>query len=346
MFKGLRTLPMWQRRLIFIAIFGGGIFFLIACTLFLITQTILIPRADGQALVPEVGVAQFAALPDDNAYPATVAAAPDGVLYTGSYATGALWRITRDGSITELPDSREQIGAVSGLTVDTTGTLWVVDVLDTDPRSTGGALWRVTPDGQIMSFGTLGGDVRGFIAPDDIAVDAAGNVYVSDRGRNEILRFTPDGAGSGWWRPAGDGAATQRAITGLAYDPARDALLVADPEVNEIYRVSVSDGATEILYSHGNREFPPGFDGITVAPDGSIYIAALGQNGVARVGDGELDFIAGLFRGASDVEWSNGRLYVTNFDQASLVLPLLRPSLPFAIDAITFAPLGAATPAS
>ncbi len=335
MFKGLRTLPVWQRRIIFIAIFGGGIFFLVACTLFLITQTVLVPRSNGQALIPEVSVIEFAALPDGDAYPAAVAAAPDGTLYTGSYATGALWRIAQDGGVSEVPGSRDQIGAVSGLAVSADGTLWVVDVLDTDARSAGGRLWRMTPDGEISEFGALDGDVRGFIAPDDIALDAGGNVYVSDRGRNEILRFTPDGAGASWWQPTGDDTSTQRAITGLAYDAERDTLLVTDPEINEIYRVSLSDGATEILYSHGGREFAPGFDGITVAPDGAIYVAALGQNGVARVGDGELDFIAGLFRGASDVEWSGGRLFVTNFDQASLVLPLLRPSLPFAIDAIT-----------
>lgn len=342
MFNGLRTLPIWQRRMIFFAVFGGGIFFLLACTLFLVTQTILIPRSNGQALVPDVSIAEFAVLPDGDAFPAAVAAAPDGALYTGSYATGALWRIAQDGSVSELPGTREQIGAVSGLTVGADGTLWVVDVLDTDPRSAGGALWRVSPDGQINPFGALDGDVRGFIAPDDIALDNVGNVYVSDRGRNEVLRFTPEGAGASWWQPAGDDA-TQRAITGLAYSSTQDVLLVTDPEVNEIYRVAIPNGATEIVYSHGNREFPPGFDGITVAPDGTIYVAALGQNGVARVGDGELDFIAGLFRGASDVEWSGDRLYVTNFDQASLVLPLLRPSLPFAIDTITFAPIGAAT---
>jgi sugar lactone lactonase YvrE len=337
MFKGMRTLPMWQRRIVFFAIFGGAIVFLLACTLLLITQTLLVPRPTAQALVPEVSLREFATLPDADAYPATVAAAQDGTVYTGSYATGTLWRITPDGVVSEIPGSREQIGAVSGLTVGSDGTLWVVDVIDTDPRSAGGALWRVTPDGQISAFGRLDGDVRGLIAPDDITLDAAGNVYVSDRGRNEVLRYTPDGAGEGWWQPSSSDSTEQRAITGLAYDVARDALLVTDPEVNEIYRVSLADGATEIVYSHGNREFPPGFDGITITPDGAIYVAALGQNGVARVGDGDLDFIAGLFRGAADVEASGDQLYVANFDQSSLVLPI-RPGLPFGIDVITLTP--------
>jgi sugar lactone lactonase YvrE len=334
MFRGLRTLPVWQRRIIFLAIFGGGIVFLLACTLFLITQTLLIPRSEPQAFAPGASVRTFAALPDADAYPASVAAAADGALYTGSYATGALWRIAADGSISEIPNSRDRIGAVSGLAVAQDGALFVVDVLDTDPRSAGGALWRITPDGQIAPFGVLNDDVRGLVAPDDIALDSQGAVYVSDRGRNEVLRYTPDGAGERWWSPVDAPAAGQRAITGLAYDAARAALLITDSETGEIFRVSVQDGETAILYSHGTRPFPPGFDGITVAPDGSIYVAALGQNGVARLSDGELEFIAGLFRGASDVEAYDNLLFVTNFDQASIVLPFIRPSLPFSIDVI------------
>ncbi|MCZ2097353.1 MAG: hypothetical protein LC121_14045 [Anaerolineae bacterium] len=53
--------------------------------------------------------------------------------------------------------------------------------------------------------------------------------------------------------------------------------------------------------------------------------------------DGRLDYVAGLFRGSSDVEYAApNRLYVTNFDQASIVIPVVRPQLPFAIDVIEF----------
>ena len=49
--------------------------------------------------------------------------------------------------------------------------------------------------------------------------------------------------------------------------------------------------------------------------------------------------IAGHFRGASDVEFAApNRLYVTNFDQSSIVLPIVRPQLPFAIDVIELSP--------
>jgi sugar lactone lactonase YvrE len=344
MFRGLPTLPVWQRRIIFIAIFGGIIVFLIGCTLFLITQTLFVQRSAAVSLVPEVSVREYAALPDDNAYPPTVAAAADGTVYTGSYATGAIWQIATDGGVSEVANTSERIGSVSGITVAADGSLLVVDAGDSDPRTAGGALWRVTSAGDITALAGIT-DARGFVAPDDVAVDAAGNIYLSDRGRSEVWRFAADGSnGELWWVPPVDDRVEQRGISGLAYDAASDALLITDAEANDIYRVAVGGGATETLYQHGAREFAPGFDGITVAPDGTIYVAALGQNGIARVGEGELDYVAGLFRGASDVEYSGGRLYVANFDQSSLVIPI-RPALPFAIDVIEFVSV-TATPSS
>jgi hypothetical protein len=99
--------------------------------------------------------------------------------------------------------------------------------------------------------------------------------------------------------------------------------------------VVLADGATETLYQHGLRTNPPGFDGVTLTPDGTVYIAATGQNGVARLEGSELLYVAGLFRGASDVEYSApNRLIVTNFDSFSLVVPAVQPRLPFALDVL------------
>jgi sugar lactone lactonase YvrE len=333
MFRGLTSLPQWQRRIIFIAIFGGAIILLVALTLYLITQTLFVQRSLGTALMPDVSVREFVALPDDNAYPAAVAVAPDGTVYTGSYATGVVWRVAPDGAFSEITNTRAEIGSVSGIEIAADGNLLVLDEGDADPRTRGGALWRVTPDGTITPFATID-DSEGFVAPDDITVDAQGNVYITERGRGEVWRFAADGSnGELWWVPPLEADVEARALTGIAYAATTDSILIADAEANELFRVGVTTGSTEVLYRHGTREFPPGFDGITVAPDGTIYVAALGQNGVARLVNGDLDYVAGLFRGASDVAYYNGRIYVTNFDQSSLVLPI-RPSLPFALDVI------------
>lgn len=346
MLGNVQRMSLWQRRLFFFLIFGGVLMAMVAVFWLLARQALIGgPRIVAGALVENVTIREFAALPGDDVYPAAVATAPDGTVYTGSYKTGAIWSITPDGVIKEIPGTRDGIGAVSGIAVDSDGSLLVVDQLDADPRNVGGKVVRVSlPDGTVSDFATIT-DERGFIAPNDIVIDSTGSAYVSDPGRNEIWRFAPDDSGTIWWVPpapeaptTGSSAPPRRGLTGLAYDSVADALIVTDPEFNDIFRVAIADGAWEQIYHHGDRNRPPGFDGATVAPDGTLYVATLGTNGVAIVRDNELEYIAGVFRGASDVEFAApNRLYVTNFDQASLapiILPLFAPQLPFAIDVI------------
>jgi sugar lactone lactonase YvrE len=334
--RNLQRLPIGQRRLVFILIFGGLLMGLILITLLLAGQALnSSPRVMSTALVPDVTVRQFASLPDNDAYPAALVAAPDGTVYTGSFATGAVWAMDPDGTVHELPDTRDSIGAVTGLAIAPDGAILVVDQNDTDPRSAGGLIQRIA-DGTVSDY--LDSDL-GFIAPNDIVFDASGTFYVSDPGRNEVWRFVEDENGTPqgevWWVPPIDESGTRNAITGLAYDPMNDAIIVTDPETNKIYSIGVADGSAQIIYVHGERANPPGFDGATIAPDGTLYVAALGQNGIAIVENGDLDYIAGLFRGASDVEYAApDRLYVTNFDQSSLIIPLLQPQLPFTVDVI------------
>ena len=338
--RNLQYLSPIQRRLVFFLIFGGGLLLLLAVTVLLAWQSLSsAARTQAVALSDRVAVREFAVLPDDDAYPAAVAATPNGAIYTASYATGALWSVDAAGAVSEVAGSRERFGAITGLEVSADGALLIVDQLDTDPRSAGGVLWRVMPDGGISEFGAPPPD-RIWISPQDVAVDAAGFVYVTDSGHNEVWRFNPDGsAATVWWSSARAEGDAQHALNGLAYDAARQAMVITDPEVNRIYRVALADGATEVLYDHGSQPNTPGFDGAVVLPDGTIYVAALGQNGIVRVADGQIEYIAGLFRGSSDLAYiAPDRLIVANFDQSSLVLPLVTPQLPFALDEIDLNP--------
>lgn len=334
MLENIQRLGRGQRIVIFILLMVGGLALLVALVVFLVLGA-LNGRTQSVGLLDGVTVREFASLPDNDSYPAAVAVAPNGLIYTGSYKTGALWSADAEGKVTEIPGSREAIGAVAGLTFGADGVLYIVDQVDADPRTSGGSIKRLNADGTISDFASID-DEQGFVTPDDVALDAVGNVYVSDRGRDQIWKFAPDGSGTLWWVPPLMDNVTSYEPTGLAYDTASDAIIVTDGINNMVYRVSTADATTEVLYQHGDRPNPPGFDGVTITPDGVIYVTALGQNGVARLEGDTLTYVAGLFRGGSDVESdaTGQHLYVSNFDSYSLVVQLVSPSLPFTIDEV------------
>jgi sugar lactone lactonase YvrE len=335
MIRRIQRLPRAGRIAIFALFMAGGILLIGGVTLGLILLTLNTGRDQSIALVEGVSVREWAVLPDDDAYPASLAVGTDGTVYTASYVTGAVWSITPDGDLIELPGTRELIGAVSGLALGADGALYVVDRGSANPLALGGEVKRIAPDGTITPFAAPG-DERGFLLPDDITLDAQGRVYVSDRGRAEVWRFAADGSGGAvWWTPPEVQTDSNPAPTGLAYDPAYDALIITDSNLNTIYRVPVNGGAGEQLYRHIEQEHAPGLDGVTVAPDGTIYAAALAQNGLVRLHNSELEYIAGVFRGISDVAYHDGKIYAANFDSFSLAVPLVRPRLPFALDVVT-----------
>lgn len=335
MLRRIQHLNRGQRIVVFMLFIGGGLLALLALTAGLALIT-LNSGGRGQAVSLKDGVTvrEFAVLPDNDAYPAAVAVGPDGVVYTGSFVTGAIWSIDSSGRITELPGTRDAVGSVAGLALAADGTLYVVDQEDADPLTTGGLIRRIAPNGEIADFATID-DERGFVLPDDAALDAEGNIYVTDRGRAEVWRFDESGKGHLWWSAPPAEGQIRPAPTGLAYDAGNDALIVSDGNLDIIYRV-FANGSSEILYNHAGREFPPGFDGVTVTPDGVVYVAALSQNGIVALNGDELEYTAGSFRGASDVDYFDNQLYVTNFDSFSLVVPAVGPRLPFALDVITF----------
>ena len=332
MINRIQALPRRQRQIVFFAFIIGGVLLIVGITLALIFLSLNTGRDVSVALVDGYTAREFAILPDDDAYPASVAVGPDGTVYTGSFVTGTIWSITPDGDLREIPGTRDTIGAVTGLTVAPDGTIYVVDQNDASALTVGGDVKRITPDGDISVF-AVPDDERGFLLPDDLALDSAGNLYVSDRGRREVLRFARDGTGSTFWTPPESDSDTQPAPTGLAYDSSNDALIITDSNRDSIYRVSLTTGETETLYAHLG-DFVPGLDGVTVAADGTIYAAALAQNGLVRLKNGELEYVVGVFRGISDVAYFDNRLYATNFDSYSLIVSLVRPRLPFALDVI------------
>ena len=319
-----------------------GVALIIAMTWFVIGSA---PRSRAIAVAEGVTVSEFAILPDDDAYPAALAIDADGTLYTGSYQTGALWSISPDGEVREIPGIREKIGSVSGLDVASNGALYILDrIAPLDAQ--GAVIWRYA-DGELARlFEIRYDDFIGGVLPDDIAVDAGDRIYISDR-VGHVLRYSRTGAPPSndgdpyWWHAP---CSQKCEITGISYDPTNDELLIADPANESIYRVKIADDPTvngRAVYGGGEQRNEYGFDGVSVTPGGDVYIALLNWNRVARVVDGELLMLAKDFRGASDVaiDPARGRLYASNWNQFGLAFGT-SPQLPFAIDVIEIGTAG------
>ena len=298
------------------------------------------PRSQAIAERDGLSVREFVALPDEDAYPAALAIDADGRVYTGSYQSGALWAISPDGAVSEMADSRARIGSITGLDVAPDGALYILDRI-APLESKGAVIWRYQA-GELRSLVEIPAEPSiGLLLPDDIAVDSAGRIYISDRDPARVWRYSSDGRNLGlFWRPPAD---SEAAPTGLAYDAGREAILISDSAQDAVYRVPASAtdlasavDATETLFDDQGRQ-GYGFDGIAVTPAGDVYLALLAWNRAGRLDQGELVMLARDFRGASDLVYdaARNRLIVTNWNQFSLGFGT-SPQLPFALDVIQF----------
>lgn len=152
------------------------------------------------------------------------------------------------------PATRAKLGAVSGLTLDGAGNLYIADSgLSSSPRNnrirrvdaTTGTITTVAGTGRLDCCGNgfYSGDggpatEADLNLPSKVAVDVAGNLFIADYGNLRVRRvdvatgIITTVAGTGTWNYCGDGgAATQACLStpnGLAVDPADGDLYIAD----------------------------------------------------------------------------------------------------------------------
>jgi sugar lactone lactonase YvrE len=165
---------------------------------------------------------------------------PAGIIST-FVVTGTSERVNPvTDEITNLP---------AGLAVDGQDNLYIADPVNH-------RLLKATPDGKLSTYAGTG--KRGYsgdggpaalaqvAGPTDVAVDAAGNVYIADFGNNRVRRIDPSGtistvAGSGAAGDSGDGGAALKARlrspSGVAVDSAGN-LYIADSNNHRIRKVT------------------------------------------------------------------------------------------------------------
>jgi sugar lactone lactonase YvrE len=202
------------------------------------------------------------------------------------------------------PASKAQLFAPAGVAVDGAGNAYIADAANHRVR-------RITPTGIIQTYAGRG--VRGYggdggpaleaqmDTPRALALDAQGNLYVSEYGNHAVRRITPEGrietmAGTGVAGYAGDGGKAANANLngplGIAVDVFGN-LLIADSE-NHRVRMVTGDGIIRTVAGDGvagfegdggaataARLYLPA--GVAAGADGAVYVADVWNHRVRKL---------------------------------------------------------------
>jgi len=208
-------------------------------------------------------------------------------------------------------------------TVDAAGNIYVAD-------RDNNCIRKITPAGVVSTLagsGTAGfadgsATTAMFNQPLDVAVDAAGNIYVADNLNHRIRKVTPQGDVS---TLAGDGtaafangtgtAAKLRNPSGLTID--KDGNLFVADRLNHRIRKITPDGVVTSIAGDGVTGYKDGEAGaarfadpygIAVDAKGSIFIADLNNNKVRKLAGGNVTTLAGTSKGFLDGPGTNAQL--------------------------------------
>jgi sugar lactone lactonase YvrE/pimeloyl-ACP methyl ester carboxylesterase len=231
-------------------------------------------------------------------YPSGVAVDAVGNVYISDSYKGRVRRIAPDGIISAFAGSRTCcdrgdgglatnafLSRPTGITVDATGNVFIVDMY--------GGVRKVTGDGLITTIagniyngysgdGGLATSAR-FFWPRDVAVDTLGNIYIADTGNDCIRKVAPDGiittiAGTGYNGYFGDGGpaanAKFRSPRGVAVDASGN-LYIADTYNNRIRKVFVSGASSCMIPSITTqpKRQTVGSEGV---PSSHLFVTAAG----------------------------------------------------------------------
>jgi sugar lactone lactonase YvrE len=223
-------------------------------------------------------------------FPGRVALDTAGNLYVADSLNRIIRKITPAGAVSTLAGAPGQSGSVDGvgaaarfkqpygIAVTSTGLIYVTDTSDYTVRritSTGEVTTLAGSSGSPAPYSDGQGAAAHFYAPDGVAVDTTGNVYVADRGHHTIRKITPGGlvttlAGDSTQPPGtvdGTGAAARfDQPTGIAIDTSGTIYVC---ELQGSLRKVTSAGVVSTIA-------PGGGDAIAVDGGGNLFVSGHG----------------------------------------------------------------------
>jgi len=139
-----------------------------------------------------------------------------------------------------------------------------------------------TAPSYIKQWGSEGLQTTGlFSFPQDLALDSAGNVYVTDYGNRRIQKFDNDGNFLHTWGTKGSGNGQFQVPAGIAIG--KDFVYVVD---NELNRVQKFDTSGKYIAQWGSKGTESGQfllpQNIAVDPNGDVYVADTGNSRIQK----------------------------------------------------------------
>lgn len=166
------------------------------------------------------------------------------------------------------PATQAQLNFPIGVAIDGAGNIYICDNFNSAVRkvtASSGIISTLTGNGS-DGYGGDGGPAAAAILnnPQNVAVDAAGNVYISDFGNNRIRRINAaDGtistvAGTGVQGFSGDGGPATSAMLNLPNNVWVDKsgnIFISDAGNNRIRKINAADGVISTVAGNGARGF-------------------------------------------------------------------------------------------
>jgi uncharacterized protein (TIGR03437 family) len=264
------------------------------------------------------GTGEFSSAPDGSmaaaspVWPTAVAVGASGTVYFSDSHT-RVRKIAADGTLVTVAGAQAGTLAPSGIAIDRAGNLYIAE-----QRSY--RVWKLTTDGAMTTIagtGVKGNTGEGgpatsaqLMGPANLAVDAAGNLYIADGNEgNRILKVTPGGTLT---RVAGGGDVPKDAVPATSSYVSTFGGIAVDAEGNiysadwyrNVVRKITADGIIHTIAGTGRQGGTDGCgtalaaefyapEALAVGPAGRLYVGERGNPWVREINGASIRTVAG-----------------------------------------------------